>query len=98
MSAAIAFTWNLGIWRQAPSICASAQCAAAREHFQVVRYPTMSADRLVAAASRALGDLNFESNRDDAQATLLQEGADAAQVISALNEGGATRDVKDSEG
>ena len=46
---------------------ASAQCAAAREHFQVVRYPTMSADRLVAAASRALGDLNFESNRDDAQ-------------------------------
>jgi len=45
----------------------SADCAAARERFQVVRYPTMSADQLVAASSRALGDLNFESNRDDAQ-------------------------------
>jgi hypothetical protein len=45
----------------------SAECAAARERFQVVRYPTMSADQLVAASSRALGDLNFEADRDDAQ-------------------------------
>ncbi len=42
-------------------------CAAAREGFQLVRYPTMGPDRLVAAASRALGDLNFEAERDDAQ-------------------------------
>jgi len=42
-------------------------CAAARDGFQRVRYPTMGADRLVAAASRALGDLNFEADRDDAQ-------------------------------
>ena len=46
---------------------ASAECSAARERFQVVRYPTMSADQLVAASSRALGDLNFEADRDDAQ-------------------------------
>ena len=42
-------------------------CAAAREGFQLVRYPTMGPDRLVVAASRALGDLNFEAERDDAQ-------------------------------
>ena len=42
-------------------------CAEAREGFQLVRYPTMGTDRLVAAASRALGDLNFETERDDAQ-------------------------------
>jgi hypothetical protein len=45
----------------------SAACAAAREGFQTVRYPTLQADRLVAAASRALGDLNFEPQRDDAR-------------------------------
>ena len=42
-------------------------CAEAREGFQLVRYPTMPVDRLVAAASRALGDLNFETERDDVQ-------------------------------
>jgi len=42
-------------------------CAAAREGFQLVRYPTMGAGRLVVAASRALGDLDFEPDRDDAQ-------------------------------
>lgn len=45
----------------------SAACAEARDGFQLVRYPTMSVDRLVAASSRALGDLNFEPERDDAQ-------------------------------
>ncbi len=45
----------------------SPECVAAREQFQVVRYPTMTADQLVAASSRALGDLNFEADRDDAQ-------------------------------
>ncbi|HZR34428.1 MAG TPA: hypothetical protein VFA75_03555 [Nevskia sp.] len=45
----------------------SPACAAAREGFQLVRYPTMGSDRLVAAASRALGDLNFEAERDDAR-------------------------------
>lgn len=46
----------------------SAACATAREGLQQVRYPTMTVDRLVAAASRALGDLNFETSRDDARA------------------------------
>lgn len=45
----------------------SAACAEAREGFQRVRYPTMPPDRLLAAASRALGDLNFEADRDDAR-------------------------------
>jgi hypothetical protein len=45
----------------------SAACAAARDGFQLVRYPALPADRLVAAASRALGDLDFEPERDDAQ-------------------------------
>jgi hypothetical protein len=44
----------------------SAACAAVRDGFQLVRYPTQPADRLVAAASRALGDLDFEPERDDA--------------------------------
>lgn len=45
----------------------SAACAAAREGFQTVRYPSLPAERLVAAASRALGDLDFEPQRDDAR-------------------------------
>lgn len=45
---------------------ASAACATAREGFQVVRYTTLPTDRLVGAASRALGDLDFEPERDDA--------------------------------
>jgi hypothetical protein len=45
---------------------ASAACAAAREGFQVVRYTSLPPDRLIGAASRALGDLDFEPERDDA--------------------------------
>jgi uncharacterized membrane protein len=40
-------------------------------------------------------DLPIVENRNDAQATLMQEGADAAQVLSALHEGGVTSDVKE---
>jgi hypothetical protein len=46
---------------------ASPDCAAARERFQVVRYLTFSSDHLVAASATALGDLNFDTRRDDAQ-------------------------------
>ena len=42
-------------------------------------------------------DLPIVENRHDAQAALLQEGADAAQVLSALHEGGATSDARESE-
>jgi uncharacterized membrane protein len=42
-------------------------------------------------------DLPIVENRHDAQATLMQEGADAAQVLSALHEGGVTSDAKESE-
>jgi len=40
-------------------------------------------------------DLPFVVNRHDAQAALLQESPDSAQMISALHEGGATRDTRD---
>jgi uncharacterized membrane protein len=40
-------------------------------------------------------DLPIVENRHDAQATLLQEGADTAQVISALQEGGATSEPEE---
>ena len=42
-------------------------------------------------------DLPFVVDRHDAQATLMQEGADAEQVLSALHEGGVTSDAKESE-
>lgn len=42
-------------------------------------------------------DLPIVENRHDAQATLMQEGADAAQVLSALHEGGVTGDPEESE-
>lgn len=42
-------------------------------------------------------DLPIVANRHDAQATLMQEGADAAQVISALQQGGVTSDPKEFE-
>ncbi len=64
-----ACTPDRGVRREEVQACVdkdSPQCAAAREQFQSVRYPTMGGDRLVAAASRALGDLNFEPTRDDA--------------------------------
>jgi hypothetical protein len=44
---------------------ASPECAAAREHFQLVRYLAFPPAHLVAASARALGDLNFDTNRDD---------------------------------
>jgi len=47
----------------------SPDCAAAREQLQRVRYP-LTADHLVAASNRALGDLNFETRRDDARRTV----------------------------
>ncbi len=65
-----ACTPDRGVRRDEVQACidkGSSQCAAAREQFQSVRYPTMSTSRLVAAASRALGDLDFEPTRDDAQ-------------------------------
>ena len=42
-------------------------------------------------------DLPIVHNRHDAQATLMQEGADTAQVLSALHEGGVTSEAKKSE-
>jgi uncharacterized membrane protein len=42
-------------------------------------------------------DLPIVEDRHDAQATLMQEGADAAQVLSALHQGGVTNDAKESE-
>lgn len=63
--------------------CADADspaCAEAREGFQLVRYPTMTPDRLVAAASRALGDLNFETSRDDANGKVSGSYVAAAPV------------------
>lgn len=41
-------------------------------------------------------DLPFVADRHDAQATAMQERADAAQVISALNEGGVTSNCGNS--
>lgn len=58
----------------------SAECAAARERFQVVRYPTFRVDQLVVAASRALGDLNFEAERDDRNHRVSGEYVAAAPV------------------
>lgn len=58
----------------------SAECAAARERFQVVRYPTFRADQLVVAASRALGDLNFEAERDDRNHRVSGEYVGSAPV------------------
>jgi uncharacterized membrane protein len=43
-------------------------------------------------------DLPIVENRHDAQATLIQEGADAGQVLSALNEGGVMSDAKEPQG
>jgi uncharacterized membrane protein len=42
-------------------------------------------------------DLPIVEDRHDAQATLMQEGADAEQMLSALHEGGVTSDAKESE-
>lgn len=70
LALAACITPDRGVRRDEVQACidkASPQCAAAREQFQSVRYPTMSAGHLVAAASRALGDLDFEPTRDDAQ-------------------------------
>ena len=65
---ACSYTPDRGVHRDDTRQCIapdSAECAAAREHFQVVRYPNFTADQLVAASSRALGDLDFETERDD---------------------------------
>ncbi|WP_029921653.1 hypothetical protein [Nevskia soli] len=69
LSLLAACTPDRGVRRDEVRACIdkeSPACAAARVQFQSVRYPTLSADRLVAAGSRALGDLNFEPTRDDA--------------------------------
>jgi uncharacterized membrane protein len=42
-------------------------------------------------------DLPIVENRHDAQATLMQQGADASQVLSALHKGGVTSDAKERE-
>lgn len=47
-------------------------CTAARDRFQVLNYDIATPDRLVAASSRAIGDLNFELvRRDDAAGIVL---------------------------
>ncbi|MDB5986134.1 MAG: hypothetical protein JWR16_1187 [Nevskia sp.] len=51
----------------------SPACIAARHAFQREHYTSISQDRLLAASSRALGDLNFETTRDDAQAQVRAE-------------------------
>lgn len=69
LSLLAACTPDRGVRRDEVRACIdkeSPECAAARAQFQSVRYPTLSAGRLVAAGSRALGDLNFEPTRDDA--------------------------------
>lgn len=54
--------------------CADARspaCAAARDRFQVLNYEVTAPGRLVAASSRAIGDLNFELVRRDDDAGLV---------------------------
>ncbi len=61
---------------------ASAVCAAARDSFQLVRYPTFDAAHLVAVSNRALGDLDFETRRDDAQRKVAGDYIASAPVHS----------------
>lgn len=46
----------------------SESCIHARIAFQQVQYTSISQDRLIAASTRALDDLNFETARDDEHA------------------------------
>jgi hypothetical protein len=50
----------------------------------VVRYPGEPAAHLVAAASRALGDLNFETTRDDERRIVSGDYIDSAPTHSKL--------------
>jgi hypothetical protein len=56
----------------------SEPCLHARIAFQQVQYTSISQDRLVAASTRALDDLNFETARDDEHAQVRGSYVEAA--------------------
>ena len=58
----------------------AAGCEAARAGFQRLSYDSLDADKLTVAAARALGDLNFEVERDDARHQAAGAYVDSAPV------------------